>query len=361
MHLAGLTGLATDIAFLQGGATYGRLRTAIINATMRVCGSRFGRGWLRPGGVRFGLTPGLRRDLLDTLAAFSKDIGQVNELMLGARSVRSRFQGVGTVSRRRRRSSAWWAWRRAPAAWPSTPGPPAGPPVRGHPVNCSRRQRRLLGAHEAAHARDRRIAALAARRARDAADEPAQARRCCRWARSGPTRCVCPCAKASAGRWCRRWRPAPTAAAALQGAGSVAAQLVRPGASPCATTRSRTSRSATRASISPTAATTCRRAPGTSLFKSIAVRVSQGSQYIPDPRRASPAGFRGRPVIGAADCARPAARPAWPPARRPRSSSIRCAIDLGRCVLCGDCEPACPSARFPSTTTCAWPPPTATG
>ena len=98
MHLVALTGLATDIAFLQGGATYGRLRTAIINATMRVCGSRFGRGWLRPGGVRFGLTPALRQDLLATLAAFSKDIGQVNELMLGARSVRSRFRGVGRVS-----------------------------------------------------------------------------------------------------------------------------------------------------------------------------------------------------------------------------------------------------------------------
>src|SRR5690606_12034248 len=27
MHLGSLTGLATDIAFLQGGATYGRLRT----------------------------------------------------------------------------------------------------------------------------------------------------------------------------------------------------------------------------------------------------------------------------------------------------------------------------------------------
>jgi Ni,Fe-hydrogenase III large subunit len=98
MHLVGLTGLATDIAFLQGGATYGRLRTAIINATMRVCGSRFGRGWLRPGGVRFGLTPALRQDLLATLAAFCKDIGQVNELMLSARSVQSRFKGVGTVS-----------------------------------------------------------------------------------------------------------------------------------------------------------------------------------------------------------------------------------------------------------------------
>ncbi|WP_428423505.1 hypothetical protein [Methylibium sp.] len=98
MHLVALTGLATDIAFLQGGATYGRLRTAIINATMRVCGSRFGRGWLRPGGVRFGITDALRRDLLDTLAAFSKDMAEVNALMLGARSVQSRFQGVGVVA-----------------------------------------------------------------------------------------------------------------------------------------------------------------------------------------------------------------------------------------------------------------------
>ncbi len=100
MHLAGLTGLATDIAFLQGGATYGRLRTAVINATMRVCGSRFGRGWLRPGGVRFGITDALRQDLLATLAAFARDIAQVNDLMLSARSVQSRFRGVGAVTRK---------------------------------------------------------------------------------------------------------------------------------------------------------------------------------------------------------------------------------------------------------------------
>ena len=98
MHLATLNGLATDIAFLQGGASYGRLRTAIINASMRVCGSRFGRGWLRPGGVRCAIDDALRRDLLTTLAAFARDLAQVNTLMLEARSVQSRFQGVGVVS-----------------------------------------------------------------------------------------------------------------------------------------------------------------------------------------------------------------------------------------------------------------------
>lgn len=98
MHLGALTGLATDIAFLQGGATYGRLRTAIINATQRVCGNRFGRGWLRPGGVRPALDETLRRDLLQTLAAFGKDFLEVNALMRAARSVQSRFQGTGSVS-----------------------------------------------------------------------------------------------------------------------------------------------------------------------------------------------------------------------------------------------------------------------
>jgi Ni,Fe-hydrogenase III large subunit len=97
MHLAALNGLATDIAFLQGGATYGRLRTAIINASMRMSGSRFGRGWLRPGGVR-GLNQDQRLDLVQTLSAFAKDVALVNDLMLSARSVQVRFKGVGVVS-----------------------------------------------------------------------------------------------------------------------------------------------------------------------------------------------------------------------------------------------------------------------
>ncbi len=60
------------------------------------------------------------------------------------------------------------------------------------------------------------------------------------------------------------------------------------------------------------------------MFKSIRVRASQGTQYIPDPRQADPAGFRGRPVIGERAC-EPGCRAAWPPARRRRSTSTPCA------------------------------------
>ena len=50
MHLAGLAGMAADVGFLPGASTYGRLRTTAINSSMRLCGSRFGRGAVRPGG-----------------------------------------------------------------------------------------------------------------------------------------------------------------------------------------------------------------------------------------------------------------------------------------------------------------------
>ncbi len=97
MHLATLGGLATDTAYLQAAATYGRLRTAIINASQRACGNRFGRGWIRPGAAA-PIGDSLRQDLLATLRAFLPDFVQVNTLMRSSRSVQARFQGVGILS-----------------------------------------------------------------------------------------------------------------------------------------------------------------------------------------------------------------------------------------------------------------------
>ncbi|MBI2277974.1 MAG: NADH-quinone oxidoreductase subunit C [Dechloromonas sp.] len=97
IHVATLNGLATDLAFLQGGGTYGRLRTAIINVMQRICGNRFGRGWLRPGRTR-GLNEAQRQDLRQTLTAFARDFTEINALMLASRSVKARLQGIGIVS-----------------------------------------------------------------------------------------------------------------------------------------------------------------------------------------------------------------------------------------------------------------------
>ena len=103
MHLVGLSGMCTDIGFLQGASTYARLRTAVINVTMRVCGSRFGRDWLRPGGVRSAISPALLADLQHTLRHLARDIAACNALTLGARTVQHRFKGTGVVTREQAR------------------------------------------------------------------------------------------------------------------------------------------------------------------------------------------------------------------------------------------------------------------
>jgi Ni,Fe-hydrogenase III large subunit len=99
MHLAGLSGLATDLGFLQGAATYGRLRTAAINTTMLLCGSRFGRGWLRPGGSRASMTPETARSVRTNLALIGRDVAIINAHFLRARGVALRLRGVGTLTK----------------------------------------------------------------------------------------------------------------------------------------------------------------------------------------------------------------------------------------------------------------------
>ena len=104
MHLAGLSGLAADLGFLQGATSYGRLRTTAINTTMLLCGSRFGRGALRPGGVCIQLPPDVLGDVQGNLAHLRRDLEIVDDCFLAAETVRQRLCGVGALSDERARA-----------------------------------------------------------------------------------------------------------------------------------------------------------------------------------------------------------------------------------------------------------------
>lgn len=81
------------------------------------------------------------------------------------------------------------------------------------------------------------------------------------------------------------------------------------------------------------------------IFKSLRVRASQGSQYIRDLRVAAPNGFRGLPVIAADACATDctACRDACP-TQAITLDPVR--LDLGRCVFCSACVEVCPSEKI---------------
>ena len=98
MHLAGLAGLAADIGFLQGASSYGRLRTTAINTSMRLCGSRFGRGAVRVGGIGMQLPADLLADVVANIALLRTDLAIINEHFLTAHTVVHRLQGDSVLS-----------------------------------------------------------------------------------------------------------------------------------------------------------------------------------------------------------------------------------------------------------------------
>jgi Ni,Fe-hydrogenase III large subunit len=98
MHLAGLSGLSADLGFLPGASSYGRLRTTAINTSLRLCGSRFGRGAVRSGGSGMQLDAELAALVRDNVRVLRHDGAIIDDCFLSARTVRHRLAGVGVVS-----------------------------------------------------------------------------------------------------------------------------------------------------------------------------------------------------------------------------------------------------------------------
>jgi Ni,Fe-hydrogenase III large subunit len=97
MHTAGLSAIAGDIAYLMGNAVFGANRTKLINTSLLLCGSRFGRGLVRPGGVLFDINAETAEIIKKNVNLAFDRISEMAEEMFASPSVLSRLQQTGVV------------------------------------------------------------------------------------------------------------------------------------------------------------------------------------------------------------------------------------------------------------------------
>jgi Ni,Fe-hydrogenase III large subunit len=98
-HVGDIGALAGDVGFLPTASYCGRLRGDYLNMTATLCGSRFGRGLIRPGGVRHGLTQEMADELRHKLQEIGSQTRGALELFFDTPSVLARLERVGVVSR----------------------------------------------------------------------------------------------------------------------------------------------------------------------------------------------------------------------------------------------------------------------
>ena len=98
-HTGDLGALASDVGYLPTASFCGRLRGDFLNMTALLCGSRFGRGLVRPGGSGFDAEAGRAKELLLRLEQALRDVGGAVDLLWKSPSVMARFENTGTISR----------------------------------------------------------------------------------------------------------------------------------------------------------------------------------------------------------------------------------------------------------------------
>ena len=97
-HAGDLGALANDVAFLPTSAVCGKIRGDFLNMTALLCGNRFGRRLVRPGGCRYDIHAKLGAKLVEELRAAMAEVEEAAEWLWDASSVRARFEGTGSIS-----------------------------------------------------------------------------------------------------------------------------------------------------------------------------------------------------------------------------------------------------------------------
>lgn len=96
-HVGDLGALSGDVGYLPTASFCGRIRGDFLNMTALLCGNRFGRGIVQPGGLGFDLDAARQKELLRRLAISEKEAAIAINLLWDTQSVMARFEGTGTL------------------------------------------------------------------------------------------------------------------------------------------------------------------------------------------------------------------------------------------------------------------------
>ncbi len=98
-HTGDLGALGGDIGYLPTASFCGRLRGDYLNLTAAICGNRFGRGLLTPGGVRQDVNVERAAEMQRKLQATAKDTLGAVKLLWTTDSVTARMLGRGVLQK----------------------------------------------------------------------------------------------------------------------------------------------------------------------------------------------------------------------------------------------------------------------
>jgi len=98
-HTGDLGAMAGDIGYAPTASFCGRLRGDFLNLTAAMCGNRFGRGLVKPGGVAFDLDDALAASIKQRLLTTFADTKQAVALLWNTPSVLARFEETGVINR----------------------------------------------------------------------------------------------------------------------------------------------------------------------------------------------------------------------------------------------------------------------
>ncbi len=97
MNIADIAALSGDIAMMSTKVVCEAQRTQVINAMQRLCGNRFGRTLIRPGGSHYRIDLKRCEDIAQTLSKVGKRIKTVGKVLLTSPQVQSRFEEICLV------------------------------------------------------------------------------------------------------------------------------------------------------------------------------------------------------------------------------------------------------------------------